>query len=195
MVNAINLYLDTTDCSIKRVEGGSFVVCSFPPVFLQRDCFHRFALTKFMCIFFVNKEGYFGVCDSNSCGGCGSNPVHLLSCKERPWFPLPWPFLVWCCPSSYGFCSDPGISILPCLFSSFFLIYLYSIQVIDFSLLERVCLPGCRFSSHWVDYQWWSMGAWPLSFSAVISYSTQTTWSSATLMMNTFGLLYLCIWI
>ena len=56
------------------------------------------------------------------------------------------------------------------------------------------CFVPCRFSSHWVSFLWWSMGAWHQLYSVATSYMTQTTSSRDTRTMNTFGLRSPCIW-
>ncbi|KAG4186781.1 hypothetical protein ERO13_A08G064500v2 [Gossypium hirsutum] len=54
-------------------------------------------------------QGDIGGNHTNSNSGSGSDSVHLLGCKERPRFQLPWPLFVWGSPCLYCFCFDPDI--------------------------------------------------------------------------------------
>jgi len=91
----------------------SFLPCKF--LLVVQLCFAYVAYLGFdffpMTLDIWYRESYSGSCHIDCCGGDWSDSIHILGCKERPWFQLPWPLLVWCCASSHGLCSDSGIMI------------------------------------------------------------------------------------
>lgn len=145
---------------------------------------------KFCEISFGNREGYFGICDLNNCSGCESHFVHILGCKQRPWFQLLGAFLVWCCICAHSFCPDSGTwTSLPRLASDSFS---YQFLFIDFDF----SMPGfssCRCSFPWVRSQLWSTGVLHQSYSLGTSYTIRITWSRDILTTSTFGLPSRCI--
>lgn len=101
---------------------------------------------KFCAISFGNREGYFGICDLNNCSGCESHFVHILGCKQRPWFQLLGAFLVWCCIRAHSFCPDSGTltSLFWLIFTSIFVSWFWFSQCSAF--LPQMLFPLGKIS-------------------------------------------------